>query len=78
MKYKFKVKKNFFWKNYTVIVHSYFKEWDRRDRYFEDGGILSFGSWKNYDLRLGTDWVLATKKKMEEESGTNINLKVDA
>lgn len=74
MKYKVKIKRYLFWKTFTVIGHSYDKDCNRMDFYLEDGGIISYGNWSKYDLKLGQDWALAVKKQMEKESGQNVNL----
>lgn len=42
--------------------------------FFEDGSLRTISDWENCELKLGTDWVLFTKKNMEKESGQNINL----
>ena len=44
--------------------------------YFEDGGIEKIPEWSKYNLRLGVDWKLFVKSKMEQESGQEIKLKV--
>lgn len=46
--------------------------------YFESGAIKVIGDWQNCEMKLGTDWVLATKDKMEKESGQDIKLSVNA
>ena len=76
MKYKLKFRKGLFWKTKMVIGHLLIKETDRMDLFLEDGSILSIGSWSKYDMVLGADWVAETKKKMEEQSGQDIKLKV--
>lgn len=75
-KYKFKFKRFLFWKSITAIGHSYLKDMDRMDIFDELGGVISLSKWSSYDLKLGADWVLATKEKMESESGQNITLGV--
>lgn len=75
--YKFKYRKNLFWKTETVIGHGLNLEANRMDLYFEDGSILSIGKWSEHDVRLGTDWVLFTKNNMEKEAGRDIKLSVN-
>lgn len=75
-KYKFKFKRFLFWKSITAIGHSYLKDMDRMDIFKENGGVLSISKWSNCDLSLGSDWVLASKEKMESESGVPIRLEV--
>lgn len=74
MQYKFKYKKGWLWKTEIITGHYYDKDSDRMDVFFPDGSIKSFGSWKDYDLLLGTDWKLAVQKNMEKESGTSVNV----
>ena len=76
MKYKVKIRKSFFWKNLTVIGHRFDKETNRMDFYLENGGIISYGKWDQYDMKLGKDWVVATQKLMEKESGQAVRLNV--
>lgn len=54
--------------------HKYHPDLNRMDVYHEDGSITSIANWGKYDLRLGNDWVLFTKKQMEKESGQKIDL----
>ena len=75
MEYIFKYRKGYFWAKKRVVGHALITELDRMDLYLKDGSIYSIGQWGKYDLQLGTDWVLFTKKKMEEESGQDIKLK---
>jgi len=42
--------------------------------YFEDGSLERIAEWDKYDMKLGTDWVLAIKKQMEKETGTDVKL----
>lgn len=42
--------------------------------YFEDGSIERIPEWSNYYMKLGSDWALVIKNKMEKESGVNIKL----
>lgn len=74
--YKFKIKRFFFWKTYNVIGHQLHTELNRMDLFLPDGSLFSISQWDKYDLKLGTDWVLATKKKLEEESNQQITLRV--
>lgn len=43
--------------------------------YFEDGGIERIPEWSNYFLKLGSDWKLALKNRLEEESNVEVKLK---
>lgn len=92
--FKYKHKKDFFWKTKKVIGHGidYLEEFtidlktnsytnkirkpiDAMILYFEDGGIERIPEWSNYFLKLGVDWKLAIKSKMEQESGVEVKLK---
>lgn len=57
-----------------VVGHRLDKDTDKMDLFFEDGTILSIGKWSGYSMKLGKDWVIATKKRIEKEAGQNINL----
>jgi hypothetical protein len=76
--YKFKYRKSngLFWKIIVATGHKYYSEMDRMDVFHVDGSITSLAQWSKYDLKLGTDWVLFTKKQMEKESGQRIDLAV--
>lgn len=80
--YFLRFKRHFFWnffsitKKYKVIGHALDKESDKMVLYFEDGSLKEIVKWKNCQIELGTDWVLAAKKKMENEIGQTIPLKV--
>ena len=65
------------WKTLEVIGHNLQENHDRMDFYMPDGGIHSVGFWKLHELKLGEDWVAATKKRMEDDSGQKLNLKVE-
>ena len=45
--------------------------------YFEDGSLQVVANWNECELKLGQDWVLATKAKMEREAGRDIKLSVE-
>jgi hypothetical protein len=74
--YKFTHRKRWFWKSIKASGHKYYPEMDRMDVFHVDGSITSLAQWSKYDLKLGTDWVLFTKKQMEKESGQRIDLAV--
>lgn len=76
MKYKFKWRKKFFWTTCTVIGHRYDADHNKMIIYFENGGLREIADWKNCEVTLGQDWVLAQKKALEAEAGTSIPLKV--
>lgn len=76
MLYKIKYRRRFFWKTLVIAQHHLLKDLDRMDLFFPDGSVLSLSQWSRYDMRLGVDWVLATKKQMEKEAGQPIALSV--
>lgn len=76
MKYKFKYKKGLFWTSAIITGHMISAELDRMDIFFEDGSLRSISNWSKYDLKLGVDWVAATKNLMEKESGQEVKLNV--
>lgn len=74
--YNFVYRRRLFWKSIKATGHRLDKELDRMDIFHEDGSITSLSQWSKYDLKLGTDWVLFTKKQMEKEAGQKIDLAV--
>ena len=74
--YVFRYKKRFFFRKIIAIGHKYIPEMDRMDVHHHDGSITSFGRWSLYDLKLGQDWVLYTKRQIELESGQSVTLKL--
>lgn len=80
--YIFSYKRRLFWdffsltKKYKVIGHSLDKESNKMIIYFEDGSLKEIVQWNNCEICLKTDWVLAMKKKMENDIGNNISLNV--
>ena len=76
MEYKVRFKKGMFWKSVVAMGHKLDKELDRMDIYLKDGSILSVAGWSRYDMNLGLDWVLSTRKRMEQESGQDIKLNI--
>lgn len=46
--------------------------------YFKNGSLMTVSNWQDCEIKLDTDWVLFTKKKMERESGQDVKLAVDA
>lgn len=65
-----------FWKSKKIIGSQLADKHDRLTLYFKDGGILEIPQFSKLQIKLGADWVLATKEKMEKESGAKINLEV--
>lgn len=65
------------WHRVKIIGHKATPELDRMDLYHKNGSITSISGWSKCDLRLGKDWVLATKELMEKESGQDVKLNKD-
>jgi hypothetical protein len=76
MSYVFKFKRKFFWHKVTVIGHGYNEQQDKMVLYLPGGSIRELRKWRDCEVFLGTDWVLAQKKMMEEKAGTTIPLSV--
>ncbi len=76
MKYRFKWKRGLFWQSAHVIGHSLDKDQDKMVLYFPDGSIREICKWRECEVKLGQDWVLATKKTLESAAGTSIPLNV--
>lgn len=74
MKYKFKWKRRFFWRTLTVSGHDWDQAQNKMTLYFENGSLRQIKKWNECELKLGTDWVLVTKKIMEEKAGQEIKL----
>ncbi len=52
---------------------------DRQDKmvlYFPDGSIREIKEWSKCEVRLGIDWVLFTKKRIEKAIGQPIELNI--
>jgi len=50
---------------------------DKMVLYFPSGALKTIALWENCELKLDTDWVLFTKRRMERESGQDIKLSVN-
>jgi len=72
MKFKFKYRRRFFWKTFTVSGHRYDENQNKMVLYFENGSVREIKDWRNCEVKLGIDWALETKKQMEKESGVEI------
>lgn len=76
MAYKFKYRRKWFWHSIKVAGHKYDPAQDKIILYLENGAIREIKDWKNCEVNLDTDWVLAVQKQMEEQAGTSIPIKV--
>lgn len=77
MNYQFKYKKGLFWRSIEACGHKLNETLNRMDIYHKNGSITSICEWSKCDVKLGTDWVLSTRKQMEKESGQDIKLNVE-
>lgn len=77
MTYKFRFKNRLLFKSVSVIGHGLNRELDRMALYLPNGGVREIANWSKYDCKLGTDWVLAVKKNMEQKSGQTVNIDRD-
>lgn len=74
MTYKFKYKRNFFWRTIKGIKgHSVDSKLDRMDIFLEDG-IFSIAKWSEYDMKLGSDFLLFQQQEMSKEAGQPIQV----
>jgi hypothetical protein len=81
MTYSIRYKKKWWlpWKTVNLLIgHKYDPTLDRMLFFKEDGSLLELANWSSFDVALGLDWVLATKKLMEKEAGQPIQLAVNA
>lgn len=76
MNYVFNYRRNYFWKSCKVAGHKHDANQDKMILFFSDGSVREIANWKDCEVKLGTDWVLAVKKSMEKESGQPVNLDV--
>jgi hypothetical protein len=74
-KYVFQYRRKLFWKKIEVIGHKL--EENTMVLYLENGGLQTIPKWTECSLKLGVDWVLAVKSKMDSESGADIKLAVN-
>jgi hypothetical protein len=42
--------------------------------YYENGSLERIANWNDYDMKLKTDWILATKKQIENEIGQDVKI----
>ncbi len=75
--YNFKYRRRWLWKVECVIGHAYDSNQDKMQLFYADGGIKELCKWKNCEVSLGVDWVLAIKRSMEQKAGQPIQLAVE-
>lgn len=74
--FKYKRKNSLLSKSIKVVGHKYLPDQDKMVLFKDDGGLEEIINWKQCAVTLGPDWVVATKKKMEQEAGTSIPLNI--
>ncbi len=76
MTYKFKYRRFIFWRSFTLMGHHYDNTQNKMVVYFPDGSCQEIKRWNLHEVKLGTDWVVAVKKDMENKAGMAIPLNV--
>lgn len=76
MEYVFKYRRRVFWSSVKVIGHNYDQPQNKMVLFLPDGSIREIANWSQCEASLGTDWVLARKKQLEQQSGQTIPLSV--
>lgn len=78
MEYKFTYRhyKKFLYKSQMINGHRLDQVLDKMCLFFADGSIIEIPHWKDYELKLGSDWALAVKTSLEQQSGQTIPLNI--
>ena len=72
MTYKFRWTRRLWTRTRVVIGHKYEDSQDKMILFFPDGGVEEIPEFSKCAVRLGTDWMLATKAAMEKTAGQSI------
>lgn len=64
------------WRTLKVTGHRYEPAQDKVVLFFPDGGIREISRWRECEVRLGADWVLAVQKAMEAQAGQAVPVNV--
>lgn len=75
-KFTFKHHKKFIWQSRTVTGHKYEQAFDKMVLFFDNGGLEEIPHWKDYNLKLGTDWAIALQKHLESQAGQPIPINI--
>jgi len=75
MTYIFRYRRKFLWKSHIVMGHAYDGAQDKMVLFFANGSVREVARWRDCEARLGTDWVLAQKKSLEEQTGQTIPIR---
>ena len=78
MSYVFKYRRQWwiFSRKVKVVGHTYLPDQNKMVLFKEDGSLEEVLNWNKCAVKLGVDWVNATKKNMEQKAGTSIPLNV--
>lgn len=76
MNYVFNYRRNYFWKSHKVVGHQYDAPQDKMILFSDDGSVREIANWKDCEVKLGVDWVLAQKKALEAQAGQPISVQV--
>ncbi len=77
MNYRFKYRRRLFFRSFVVEGHKYDEPQDKMILYMPSGGLREIPHWRDCSARLGSDWVFAVKKSMEQKAGQAITLAGD-
>lgn len=75
MMYVFKFRRRWLWKSVTVQGHNYDPGQDKMCLFLPNGAVREVANWKQCEVALGVDWVLAQKKSLEEQTGQTIAIR---
>jgi|GEM_PF-4637703 len=76
MTYVFTYRRRFFWHSHKVIGHQCDVPQDKMVLFFADGAVREIANWKQCEVKLGADWVLAQRRALEAQTGAPIALAV--
>jgi len=74
---KFRRAGQWFWRKETIIGSNLDKELNRMDLFYANGTIYSITKWSEYDLKLGTDWVIAEKQAMDLKAAQSVQTNIE-
>jgi len=59
-------------KRHTVVGHRLDQNQDKLVLFLPDGGVMEVSHWRDKEMTLGADWVLAQKRALEVQAGQPI------
>lgn len=74
--YNFRYRRWLFWKTIKAIGHDYDDKLGMMVVLLPNGGLTTIKNWKQCELKLGSDWFIATRKEMENSIGMKIPTKI--